>query len=657
MRMTFEHLFTPIHIGKMKVKNRISLPPMTVGYGTADATLTDRHRAYYEERAKGGAGLIVTEAAAINGNRKYGLFPLGLYEDAQIPSWAKLAEAVHPYGTKVGAQLMDPGPESIQMLTGIQPIGPSAVVGRSHFRSLPREMTTGEVEAVVEDFARAVGRARDAGLDCVQIHAAHGYAMVGSFLSPFFNKRTDRYGGSLEGRLQMLLEIISAARAEVGPDFPIMLRMSGDERRTGGRTLQETQFIVRTLADAGIDGLEISGGTIPTVFYAVVPPQGTELAPNANFAKAIKEVVDIPILCVGRINTPRLAEFVIATGRADLVSMGRALNVDPEMPNKAAEGRLDEIRPCVGCNEGCISAVMKGLPAGCILNTSAGKEIDGPLVPAEQPRRVLVAGGGPAGLEAARVAALRGHDVTLCERREKLGGQVNLASVAPFKQELSQVVGYLSREVEKAGVKIELGTEVTPSLVNELKPDTVVVATGATPLRPASIPGIDGEKVVNAWEVLAGVSEAAIASNVLIIGGGLVACELADFLADTHDNTGAMPAIVTMLEMQPLMAMQSVYEVRHLLMKRLQEKGVRMINGATVNRILEDGAVYTTQDGSEETIRGAEYVILAMGSQPNDELSAKLKDAGQEVHVIGDAKEIARILEATSAAAELARQI
>ncbi|MCP5042227.1 MAG: FAD-dependent oxidoreductase [bacterium] len=653
----FEHLFTPIQIGKMKVKNRIGLPPMTVGYGTPDASLTDRHRIYYEARAKGGAGLIVAEAAAINANRKYGLYPLGIYEEEQIPSWAKLAEAVHPYGTKVGVQLMDPGPESIQMLTGIQPVGPSAVVGRSHFRSLPRELTTGEVEAVVEDFAEAVRRVRDAGLDCVQIHAAHGYAMVGSFLSPFFNKRTDRYGGSLEGRLQFLLEIIEAVRGKVGPDFPIMLRMSGDERRTGGRSLQETQFIARRLAQAGVDGIEISGGTIPTVFYAVVPPQGTPLAPNADYAKAIKEVVDIPILCVGRINTPQLAEFVLSTGRADLCSMGRALNADPEMPNKAAEGRLDEIRPCVGCNEGCISAVMKGLPAGCIINTEAGKESENLSAPAAQPKRVLVAGGGPAGLEAARLAAVRGHDVTLCERRDKLGGQVNLACVAPFKQELSQVVSYLSREVEKAGVKVEMGKEVTPSLVDELKPDVVIVATGAAPVRPASIPGIDAENVVSAWEVLAGKSEAAIAANVLIIGGGLVACELADFLADTHDNTGATPAIVTMIEMQPLMAMQSVYEVRHLLMQRLHEKGVRTINGATVKEILEDGAIYTTHDGKEEEIHGAEYVILAMGSKPYDELSAKIEGMAPEVHVVGDAKEVARILEATSAAAELASKL
>ncbi|MBT4519076.1 MAG: FAD-dependent oxidoreductase [Halieaceae bacterium] len=653
----FEHIFSPIFIGKMKVKNRIGLPPMTVGYGTPDATLTERHRLYYETRARGGAGLIVSEAAAINGNRKYGMVPLGLYEDAQIASWSTLAKSIHHHDAKVGVQLMDPGPESIQMLTGITPVGPSAVAGRSLFRSLPRELTTGEVEAVVDDFAEAVRRARDAGLDCVQIHAAHGYAMVGSFLSPAFNKRTDRYGGSLQNRLQFLLEIITAVRDRVGPDFPIMLRMSGDERCTGGRTVQETQFISRILVQAGVDGLEISGGTIPTTFYAVVPPQGTELALNASYASAIKEVVDVPVICVGRINTPQIAEFVISTGKADMVSMGRALNADPELPNKAAAGRLQDIRPCVGCNEGCINAVMSGLPAGCIINTEAGKESDNLQMPAQQAKRVLVAGGGPAGLEAARMAAVRGHEVTLCESSGKLGGQVNLACVAPFKQELSQVVSYLSREVKKVGVKVELGREVTPALVEELQPEVVIVATGATPSRPAGIPGIDGDNVVTAWEVLAGTSEAAIASDVLIVGGGLVACELADFLADTDDNTGAATTRVTMIEMQPLMATQSVDEIRHLVMQRLVSKGVQMINGATVNEILDDGVIYTNGDGNKETIRGVEYIILAMGSSPHDKLSAALQNTTAEVHVIGDAKKVARILEATSAAAELASKI
>jgi len=369
-----KHLFSPIRIGSMEVKNRIVLPPMTVGYGVPEGTVSEKHRDYYEARAEGGAGLIITEAAAVHAQRKYGMFPLGLYEDAQIESWNELAEATHRHGGKLAVQLMDPGPESIMMLTGIQPVGPSPVIGRGLFRDVPRELSIGEIEAIVEDFAEATRRAKEAGLDAVQIHAAHGYALVGSFMSPFFNKRTDKYGGSLEGRLRLLLEIIEAVHDKVGRDFPIIVRMSGDERRTGGRTLQETQFIARILVEAGVDALEVSGGTIPTVFWAVVAPSGTPLGLNADFSKAIKEVVDIPVISVGRINTPRVAEFILETGRADMVSMGRALHADPELPNKAAAGALDDITPCLGCNCGCIGSVVQGAHATCIINPAAGKE-------------------------------------------------------------------------------------------------------------------------------------------------------------------------------------------------------------------------------------------------------------------------------------------
>ena len=650
-----KHLFSPIRIGSMEVKNRIVLPPMTVGYGVPEGTVSEKHRDYYEARAQGGAGLIITEAASVHAQRKYGMFPLGLYDDAQIQSWNDLAEAIHRHGAKLAVQLMDPGPESIMMLTGIRPVGPSPVAGRGLFREVPRELSVEEIEAIVHDFAEATRRAKEAGLDAVEIHAAHGYALVGSFLSPFFNKRTDRYGGSLEGRLRLLLEIIDAIRARVGVDFPIIVRMSGDERRTGGRTLQESQFIARLLVQAGVDALEVSGGTVPTVFWAVVPPSGTPLALNAEFAQGMKQVVDVPVICVGRINSPRIAEFLLETGRTDLVSMGRALHADPELPKKAAAGALEDIVPCLACNCGCIGSVVQGLHATCIINPAAGKEKEMAIVPAEKPKKVLVAGGGPAGLEAARVAALRGHQVTLYEKEQKLGGQVNLASVPPLMQEIGQLIKYLSTRVRKAGVQVKLGKPVTPELIEELKPDVVVVATGASPLVPENIPGIDKEKVVTAWEVLAG-HDASKARKVLIVGGGLTGCETADFLALPTDNMAAASTEVTLLEMREDIALDSMAEPRHLLLDRLREKRVHVIVRARVKEILDDGVVFE-RDGQEETLRGFEYVILAMGARPVETLSKEIQGKVPEVYVIGDAAQPRRALEATAGGAEIGRKI
>lgn len=649
------HLFSPVRIGSMEVKNRIVLPPMTVGFGVPEGTVSDKHRDYYEARARGGAGLIITEAASVNAQRKYGLFPLGLYDDAQVESWSRLAEAVHRHGAKLAAQLMDPGPESIMMLTGIQPVGPSPVAGRGLFREVPRELSIQEIQEIVRDFAQAARRAKQAGLDAVEIHAAHGYALVGSFLSPFFNKRTDRYGGSLEARLQILLEILESVRSEVGRDFPIIVRISGDERRTGGRTLQESQFIARILVKAGVDALEVSGGTVPNVFWAVVPPSGTPLALNAEFSKAMKQVVDVPVICVGRINSPRLAEFLLETGRADLVSMGRALHADPELPNKAAAGAFDEIIPCIGCNCGCIGSVVKGFHATCTVNPAAGREREMTLAPADKRKTVLVAGGGPAGLEAALVAALRGHRVVLYEKKQKLGGQIHLASVPPFMQEIGQLIKHLAARAERAGVELNLGKPVTPELVEELKPDVVIVATGAAPLLPESIPGIDKKTVVTAWEVLAG-HKASTARKVIILGGGLTGCETADFLALPPDNMAAAPTEVTLVEMREDIAMDSMAEPRHLLLDRLREKRVQIFVRARVKEILDDGVVLE-RDGREETLRGFEYVILAMGAKSVDTLSKAIEGKVPEVYVIGDAKQPRRALDATSEGADIGLRI
>ncbi len=648
------HLFTPISIGSMEVRNRIVMPPMGTGLGEPGGFVTERHMAYYEARAKGGVGLVIVEVTTVNPTRKYAPMTLSLDHDRFIPGWAELVRAVHSHGARIAAQLLDPGPESSAMFSGTEPRGPSPVASRT-IREVPRELSVEEIGGVVEDFGEAARRGREAGLDAVEIHAAHGYCMVGSFLSAFFNKRTDRYGGDLEGRARLLVEIIQAVKARAGGDFPVIVRLSGEDRIPGGRTIQETQFIASMLVEAGADALEISSGTVPHAFWAVIPPSGTPLAINASLAEAVKRVVPVPVICVGRINTPQVAEFVIASGKADLVSMGRALIADPELPNKAASGRIDQIVPCVADNHGCLSGPMRGKPSRCTVNPAMGREREMAIVPAGRPKRVLIAGGGPAGLQAAYWAALRGHEVSLFEKERKLGGQVNLASIPPFMQELSRLIQYLTLQVREAGVRVELDTEVTPELVQRERPEVVVVATGALPVARADIPGAGWERVVTAWDVLGGRAATA-AKRVLIIGGGLVGCETADFLAETGDNPFVGRTEVVVVEVMEEVARDMPYGPRHLLMERLRAKGVRILTSTTVKEIRE-GEVLLATGGREESIRDVDWIVMAVGARPLDELSHRIRGMVAELYVIGDAKRPRKILDATTEGAEVGLRI
>lgn len=650
----FNQLFSPMALGTVAVKNRIVMPPMHTGFAGTDGSVTERLSDYYEARARGGAGLIIVEAATPNGARKYVPRALGLFDDSLIPGWRDLARKIHAHGAKLATQLFDPGPAAPSFLSGLQPVGPSPVADRG-LRELPRELDIDEIGGIIADFVAAARRAREAGLDAIEIHAAHGYALVGSFLSSYFNKRTDAYGGSLEARAQLLLDIVSGIRSGVGEDFPIIVRISGDDRIPGGRTLEETQFLAPLIAEAGAQALEISGGIVPELFWAVVPPAGTPLAFNAGFAEAIKRVVAIPVICVGRINTPGIAEFVLQTGKADMVSMGRALMADPEMPRKAEAGNVEDIVPCIACNQGCLVNPFGEKASSCSMNPSMGRERDSGMLPAKKPKKILVVGGGPAGLEAARVAALRGHRVVLYEKDRKLGGQIGLASVPPFKQEISQAVKYLSRQVEKAGVEVHLGEKAGIEMVDELKPDAVVVATGAVPRIPADISGITNERVFTAWDVLAGKA-ALNARDVVIIGGGDIGCEVADFLAEPGDNLSVARISVTIVEMMRRVAREMPLQSRHLLMERLRSKGVRIITSAKVKEIRDDGVVFV-RNGREETTGKADCIVVALGSEPRDGLSAAFRDSGKDVHVIGDALKPRSLLDAIAEGRDVGRTL
>jgi NADPH-dependent 2,4-dienoyl-CoA reductase/sulfur reductase-like enzyme len=479
--------------------------------------------------------------------------------------------------------------------------------------------------------------------------------LVGAFLSPLLNKRTDSYGGSLKSRLNFLLDVIKGIRADVGKDFPVVVRISGDDRIPGGRTLQETQFIAPMIVKAGASALEISGGTVPDAFWAVVPPTGTPLALNADSAAAVKQVAAVPVICVGRINDPHIAQFVLETGKADMVSMGRALIADPELPRKVYEGHFEDIRPCVADNQGCLGVPTVQRETSCIVNPAVGRERQMEIVPADVPRNVMVVGGGPSGMEAARVASKRGHAVTLIEKEEKLGGQINLAGIPPSKQEMCKLVKYLSVQMEKAGVTIQTGREASASFIKKAAPDVVVVATGGSPIIPDDIPGINKDRVVTAWDVLAGKTR--LDGNVVILGGGSVGCETADFLVRFDDNFFTGRKTVTILEVQTNVAMDMSIQSRHLLMQRLRKKGVRFITSCKVLEILDDNAIKITKEGNEEIMRHADHVVLALGAKAVSHLSDNLKGKVDEIYVIGDAKRPRGILEAIAEGAEIARTI
>jgi len=401
---------------------------------------------------------------------------------------------------------------------------------------VPKELNLKEIQDLINKYGEAAWRVKEAGADGIEVHGAYGYLMS-DFISLLTKKRGDAYGGELGGRMRFPMEVICTIREKVGADFPILFRISADEMVPGGRNLEETTILCHLLVEAGVNALEISRGSFEALRW-VVPPMGTPIAVNTQYAAEIRKNLRVPILVVGRINDPIVAECILEEGKADLVVMSRALLVDPDLPRKALSGSYEDIVPCIACNR-CLESIMAGNPVTYSMNPTVGKEKNMVIVPAREPKTVLIVGAGPAGLEAARVASLRGHRVTLYERTEKLGGQLNIASISPAKQELIKAIKYFSTQIEKSGVKVEIGKEFTPALIHQLKPDVVIIATGSTPIIP-DIPGVNNPRVVTAIDVLSG--KITIGNKVIIIGGGIVGSETADYLS-------RLSVDVTLLEM------------------------------------------------------------------------------------------------------------
>jgi 2,4-dienoyl-CoA reductase (NADPH2) len=442
---------------------------------------------------------------------------------------------------------------------------------------VPRELTPEEIIEVELNYARAASRAVEAGFDAVELIVCGGY-IVNQFLSPLVNKRTDRYGGDLDARMTFMREVIAAIRDAIGPGFPFICRLSGSDFVEGGHTLEETKVVAAEMERCGVDMISVTGG-----WHEPRVPQITMNVPRGAYvylAEGIRESVEsIPVACCNRINDPVLAESILAEGRADMVGMARAFLADPNFLRKAQEGRLEDIRTCVACNQGCFDHVLMLQPISCTLNPRVNRERETELTPAEEKKAVLVAGGGPAGMEAAWVAAHRGHEVILCEESSRLGGQGNLAAVPPGREEWAQMVRYLSRQLANKSVEVRLETPVTLELVRELSPDVLVAATGARQLVPR-IEGIDGGNVVNAWDVLTGIAETG--ERVVVVGGGAVGVETASLLAEQGRD-------VTVLEMMDRCGADIGQSSRWVILKDAAAAGVRMVESCKVSKIMPDG--------------------------------------------------------------------
>jgi len=644
--MKLKKLFTPAKIGPMELRNRIVLPGIASCLVTFEGEITDHSIDYYAARARGGAALIILENTKVHPSGNAPSIP-ALYDDRYIPRLRDLASAVHAEGAKIFVQLAHLGRQMSSAITGSPLLAPSPIPSPM-YREMPREMTKEDIEEIVEAFGTAAKRAQEAGCDGVEIHGAHGY-LICSFMSPRSNKRTDEYGGSLSGRLKFPLDIIDRVRAKCGKDFPVCFRVSCDEMADGGLTPDEMVIVCHLMASGGVDALSITRGAGD--YRWMVPPFGHPIALNAEFAGRVKRVVDVPVIVAGRIHDPLVAENILEEGKADLIAMGRALIADPDLPKKAQAGQLEDIIPCIACNQGCLNGLFTLLRLTCLLNPTVGLEKEMALIPAERRKKVLVAGGGPAGLEAARVAAQRGHEVTICEKTGKLGGQFNLAAVPPRKQEFAKAIQYLSIQAKKAGVKVELGKEVTPELVEQLEPDVVIVATGGAPIIPTDVPGADKPIVATPHDVLAGKVD--IGHRVIILGGGALGCETAEYVGEQ----GAKEITITTRRGSiDEVAQDMVPWARAALMEKLSAYKVNIFTSATVKEILDD-RVMLLREGKEESIRGATNVILARGVESIDDISAVIRDKVAEVYIIGDAKEPRKALEAIAEGAEVARQI
>ncbi len=627
-------LFSSGKIGRLTLKNRLLMAPMVRNYADPRGRITPRYLSHIQRIAHGGVAAMILEASFISPEGRGFRNQLGLHDDAVLPGLRQAASLVHAEGARLGIQLFHAGRQTSIQVTGEQPVAPSEMPCPL-MNELPRALDTAEIYTIVDNFGIAAARAREAGLDFVEIHAAHGY-LINQFLSPFSNRRTDRYGGGAENRRRFLDEVISSICKYAGDDFTVTIRLSADEMVPGGLTPKDTVALAAWLETRGLAAIHVSAGNYAS--YArgcMISPMAVEDAPLVHYAAQVRDRVKIPVIAVGKLRTPALAEAVLANGQADFIALGRELLADPDWPMKAQNGHADAIHRCIACNQGCISRLFDQRDVWCTVNPECGREREF----AEQPvthelRKLLVVGGGPAGMQAAHYAASSGMQVILCEATGQLGGQLRAAGAAPYRSGWHELLDGLSAQLRRLGVEVRLNTRVDRKYIEREKPFALVVATGAQPVRPR-IPGVNDIHVVTARDVLEGRSTAY--GSVLVAGGGCSGAQTAEFLARAGHA-------VTLIEAESDIAADAPLDDRTLLLGRLRELKVNILSHTRLLSI-ENQLVQLAVDG-ENTQMMFDTVVLCLGARSENRLEREALELVPHVFTVGDAVRPRKVTEA-----------
>ncbi len=619
-----EHLFRTFNIKNRLLKNRIVMPGLASFLIEDDGSITDKTVEHYRRRAAGGPAMVIVEASAISPEGIVSEHQARIYDDRFLEGLSQIAKVMKSEGAVPAIQLHHGGRQTSIKIIKQKPLAPSP---------LPCPTITGDVEPltiegiqeIVRKFGEAADRAVQAGFELIEIHGAHGY-LVNQFLSRFSNIREDEYGGDVAGRSRFAREIIREIRERVGKDFPISFKISAQEFVPDGLTVEESIEILKELVDEGIDVVQVSAGNDATPEW-ICQPMFMEKACLADSAAQVKKSFDIPVMAVGRINDPVVADAIIADGKADLVCIGRGLLSDPELPKKAQEGRLEDIRICIACNT-CMESIFRRGRVECLVNPMLGREKEMAFIPTESPKKVLVIGGGPGGLNVAWVAARRGHDVHLYEKQSTLGGQLILGSITSYKKELLSLIEYQKTQIQKFGVKCHTNFEVTLDTVKKEKPDVIVLATGSSPVKPP-VPGIDKPIVSTFIDVFNG--DKPTKRRTVVVGGGATGCEVALHLAENS-------CPVTIVEQLPKIGGELESITKKVLISRMKENGIQFMAGHRLSKVEDNGVLVTDQKGNEVFIE-AESIVVSIGNKPDNSLYNEIKSLGTELHQIGDCLE------------------